>query len=211
MVIPVLDAGHHRQDHHHRRLLTQRKLADYLLANTTPTTSSPSKTTSRLLADIRLIFEGRAQPDFREPLTLAHGRIEQRAIWTTTRLNDYLNFPGVGQAFVIERHTVEKKTGKTFDRDRLRPHRPHPGRADAAKPSWPAIAVTGPSRTAVTTSWTGTGTRTAAPSARATAPPTSPRYAASPSAPSRQSPATPSPPPSSAWRATSVWCSTTWA
>jgi hypothetical protein len=29
------------------------------------------------------------------------------------RLNDDLDFPGVGQAIVIERHTVEKKTGKT--------------------------------------------------------------------------------------------------
>ncbi len=28
-------------------------------------------------------------------------------------LNDYLNFPGVGQAFGIARHTVTKKTGKT--------------------------------------------------------------------------------------------------
>ena len=66
-----------------------------------------------LLADIRLCFERRAQPDFREPPTLAHGRIEQRAIWTTACLNDYRDFPGVDQAFAIERHTVEKKTGKT--------------------------------------------------------------------------------------------------
>jgi hypothetical protein len=47
-----------------------------------------------------------------EPPTLAHGRIEQRSIWTTTRLNDYLDFPGVGQVFVIERPTLEKTTGK---------------------------------------------------------------------------------------------------
>jgi predicted transposase YbfD/YdcC len=44
---------------------------------------------------------------------LAHVRIEQRAIWTNSVLNDYLNFPVVGQAFVIERHTVTMKTGKT--------------------------------------------------------------------------------------------------
>ena len=52
------------------------------------------------------------RPDFSEPHTLAHGRIESRSIWTTTRLNDPLDFPGVGQAFVIERHTVDKITGK---------------------------------------------------------------------------------------------------
>ena len=33
-------------------------------------------------------------------------------IWTTTALNDYLDFPKVGQAFLIERTTLEKKTGK---------------------------------------------------------------------------------------------------
>ena len=37
-----------------------------------------------------------------------HGRIETRKIWITTELNDYLNFPHVGQAFVIERHCIEK-------------------------------------------------------------------------------------------------------
>lgn len=30
----------------------------------------------------------------------------------TTRLNKYLNFPGVGQAFMIKRKTINKKTGK---------------------------------------------------------------------------------------------------
>jgi len=41
-----------------------------------------------------------------------HGRIEVRKIWTTTELNDYLEFPHVGQAFAIERHSTNKKTGK---------------------------------------------------------------------------------------------------
>ncbi|SDW49246.1 hypothetical protein SAMN05421783_104243 [Thiocapsa roseopersicina] len=50
-----------------------------------------------LQADLRLFFEeGRNQPDFREPPTLGHGRIEKRAIWTTPVLNDYLDFPGGG-------------------------------------------------------------------------------------------------------------------
>lgn len=94
-------------------LLTQRTLAAYLLDHAAHYVFTVKDNQPTLLADIRLIFEGRSQPDFREPPTLAHGRIEQRAIWTTTRLNDYLDFPGVGQAFVIERHTVEKKTGNT--------------------------------------------------------------------------------------------------
>ena len=41
-----------------------------------------------------------------------HGRIEIRKIWTTCKLNKYLSFPHVGQAFVIEREFTDKKTGK---------------------------------------------------------------------------------------------------
>jgi hypothetical protein len=36
-----------------------------------------------------------------------HGRIETRRIWTSTELNDYLNFPYVGQVFRIERLTTD--------------------------------------------------------------------------------------------------------
>jgi len=65
-----------------------------------------------LLADIRLFFEERTAPDVREPFTLEHGRLESRAIWSTTALNDYLSFPHLGQVFAIERQTSNKKTGK---------------------------------------------------------------------------------------------------
>jgi hypothetical protein len=33
------------------------------------------------------------------------------AIWTSTVLNDYLEFPFVGQVFAIQRHTIDKKSG----------------------------------------------------------------------------------------------------
>ena len=66
-----------------------------------------------LLNDIRLWFHDDAKrpPDFAHTtgkpingkLPTAHGRWEQREIWTTTALNDYLLFPGVGQAFLIRR------------------------------------------------------------------------------------------------------------
>ncbi len=94
-------------------LLTQRKLARYLVeqraAHYLFTVKDNQPT---LLADIRLLFEARGEPDFREPFTLEHGRLESRSIWTTTRLNTYLNFPYVGQAFAIERQSIEKKTGE---------------------------------------------------------------------------------------------------
>ena len=66
-----------------------------------------------LLDDLRVFFENRGEPDFREPPALEHGRIESRAIWTTTRLNGYLTFPHVGQAFLVERTATAKKSGKT--------------------------------------------------------------------------------------------------
>ena len=47
-----------------------------------------------------------------EPAQLRHGRIESRAIWTTATLNDYLTFPHVGQAFLVERTVTAKSTGK---------------------------------------------------------------------------------------------------
>jgi hypothetical protein len=41
-----------------------------------------------------------------------NGRIESRSIWTSTELNNYLEFPFVGQIFAIQRHTIDKKSGK---------------------------------------------------------------------------------------------------
>ena len=144
-------------------------------------TSSPSKTEPTLLADIRLIFQGCAQPDFRAPPTLAHGRIEQRAIWSTSRLNHYLNFPGVGQVFVIERDVIQKTTGKRSTETVYGPSTTL-RTAPMLRPSWPTTGVTGPSRTAAAPSSTDAGTKTDAPSSLVTVPRTSPPYAASPSA-----------------------------
>ena len=36
-----------------------------------------------------------------------HGRLETREIWTSTELNDYLDFPHVGQVFRIRRTTTD--------------------------------------------------------------------------------------------------------
>ena len=65
--------------------------------------------------DVTLLFEEapEREPDFEEEAALSHGRIEQRAIWTSTELNGFLDFPGVGQVFMIERSRQDKKTGET--------------------------------------------------------------------------------------------------
>jgi predicted transposase YbfD/YdcC len=94
-------------------LLTQRALARYLVEKRqahyhfTVKKNQPS-----LLEDITFFFQDRQEPDFVEYTPPDHGRIETRKIWTTTELNTYLNFPYVGQAFVIERETIQKKTGQ---------------------------------------------------------------------------------------------------
>jgi len=49
-------------------------------------------------------------PDY-ETCEKAHGRLEIRKIWTSTDLNDYVDFPFCGQIACIERHTEILKTG----------------------------------------------------------------------------------------------------
>jgi len=94
-------------------LLTQRKLAHYIVEDRSAHYVFIAKDNQPTLAeDIRLIFENREAPDYSEPFTLAHGRLESRSIWASTQLNDYLDFPFVGQVFAIQRHTIDKKTGK---------------------------------------------------------------------------------------------------
>jgi predicted transposase YbfD/YdcC len=95
-------------------LLTQRNLADYLVDTRkahyhfTVKANQPS-----LLDDLVLFFNDRQQPNFVMLDPPDHGRIETRQIWTTTELNGYLDFPHLGQAFAIERITLNKKTGQT--------------------------------------------------------------------------------------------------
>lgn len=94
-------------------LLTQRKLALYIVEDRKAHYVFIAKDNQPSLAeDIRRVFENRKAPDYSEPYTLAHGRIESRLIWTSTVLNDYLEFPFVGQIFAIQRHTIDKKSGE---------------------------------------------------------------------------------------------------
>ena len=92
-------------------LLTQRKIADYLVRDRkahyhfTVKNNQPG-----LFQDIALYFKDRQDPDFVLCDPPDHGRIEIRKIWTTTELNDYLNFPHVGQAFVVQRESTDKKS-----------------------------------------------------------------------------------------------------
>jgi predicted transposase YbfD/YdcC len=115
MAIPLLDAiDIAGKEVSADALLTQRKLADYLVRERhahyhfTVKGNQPG-----LLEALEFYFQDRGQPHFVEHTPPDHGRLETRKIWITTELNDYLDFPYVGQAFIVERHRIEKKTGET--------------------------------------------------------------------------------------------------
>ena len=93
-------------------LLTQRAIADYLIGRKAHYHFTVKKNQPTLHQDIKLFFKDRGEPDFVAYDPPDHGRIEFRKIWTTTELNDYIDFPHVGQVFVIERHALDKKSGK---------------------------------------------------------------------------------------------------
>ena len=59
-----------------------------------------------------MLFEKRDAADFVAVSACEHGRIETRSIGCSTALNSYLDFPHVGQVFLIERECIQKKTGE---------------------------------------------------------------------------------------------------
>jgi predicted transposase YbfD/YdcC len=114
MAIPLLDALDIRgKDITGDALLTQRKLAHYLVEDRQAHYHFTAKGNQPTLQqDIADFFQDRKEPDFVEHTPPDHGRIETRKIWATSALNTYLDFPHVGQAFVIERECLYKKSGK---------------------------------------------------------------------------------------------------
>ena len=94
-------------------LLTQRKPASYIVGRKGHYHFTVKGNQPTLEADIRLAFQDRGAPDYEEVTPPDHGRIETRRIWCTTKLNDYLDFPHVGQVFMIEREVFHKKSRKT--------------------------------------------------------------------------------------------------
>lgn len=92
-------------------LLTQRAIATYLVEQQAHYHFTVKSNQPTLERDIALQFGSRGAPDFVEVAPPDHGRIETRRIWCSTALNGYLDFPYVGQVFMIERESIDKKTG----------------------------------------------------------------------------------------------------
>lgn len=93
-------------------LLTQRAIASHIVEKQGHYHFTAKGNQPGLQQDIALLFENRGPADFVEVAPADHGRIETRSIWCSTALNDYIDFPHVGQVFLIERESVEKKTNK---------------------------------------------------------------------------------------------------
>jgi predicted transposase YbfD/YdcC len=112
--IPLLDAiDIQGKDVTADALLTQRKIAHYLVQDRKAHYHFTVKNNQPcLFQDIALYFKDRQDPDFVHCDPPDHGRIEIRKIWTTTELNGYLNFPHVGQVFLIQRESTDKKSSE---------------------------------------------------------------------------------------------------
>ena len=93
-------------------LLTQRDLANYLVGRGAHYHFSVKGNQPWLQENIRLLFEHRAAAHYTEISPADHGRVETRRIWCSSRLNAYLDFPHVGQVFLIEREAIDKKSGR---------------------------------------------------------------------------------------------------
>lgn len=95
-------------------LLTQRALALYLVEKRKAHYHFTVKNNQKLLLkEIESFFENvHWEPNYTIKDKVAHGREEIRNIRVTSELNQYLNFPHVGQAFKVERLTRNKKNGK---------------------------------------------------------------------------------------------------
>lgn len=95
-------------------LLTQREVANYLVEKRCANYHfTVKKNQPKLFEDIAYYFQhSPTTADFTHTGNGEHGRIETRKIWVTDKLNHYLNFPYVGQAFMIQRESIDKKTGR---------------------------------------------------------------------------------------------------
>ena len=91
--------------------LTQRALACYIVGRQAHYHVTANGNQPTLAPDIALLFERRGAPDVVDT-TVGHGLLVTRRIWCSTALNADLDFPHVGQVLLVERESIEKKTGQ---------------------------------------------------------------------------------------------------
>ncbi|MFN8457330.1 MAG: ISAs1 family transposase [Anaerolineae bacterium] len=102
-------------------LLTQRQIAQTIVDHKGDYFMMTKGNQANLQQDIQLYFADPTAPGvlFTTTLELGHGRIERRTLYTTTALNDYLAWPAVGQAGLIERVRIAKNTGQLLSHEQV--------------------------------------------------------------------------------------------
>ena len=93
-------------------LLAQKKPAEYIVGRGADYLFTVKQNQPTLYADIKRSFVNRKAPDYCLQDPPDHGRIDTRSIWVTSDLNEYLEFPHVGQAFCIHKKSFDQKTGE---------------------------------------------------------------------------------------------------
>lgn len=101
-------------------LLTQRKLAQTIVDNKGDYFMLAKGNQAHLQQDIAFYFDDFSSQIVPHTTTveLGHGRIERRTLYATAALNDYLDWPAVGQAGLIERVRIAKNTGELLSHER---------------------------------------------------------------------------------------------
>ena len=109
-------------------LLTQRGLSAYILEQGGDYVWPVKSNQPQLYQDIERLFApqqpipgfGQTATDFQKAQTInrGHGRLEVRTIQTSEMLNDYLDWPGVGQVYRLERQFSWVRQGQIYKTSR---------------------------------------------------------------------------------------------
>lgn len=120
--VVTLDALHTRTDT--ASYITEHKKADFVM--------TVKDNQNALREDIEALGLSAVFPQHRTQ-EKSHGRSDIREIWTSTEINDFVNFPHVAQVWTMRRHSTNVRSGKTRTETvhgitSLTPERADPGR-----------------------------------------------------------------------------------
>jgi predicted transposase YbfD/YdcC len=103
---------------------TQRAISAYIVERGGDYLWPVKENQERLYQDIQCLFSpdkpkpgfGKIVVDFQgtEKVNCGHGRIEKRYLQTSAMLNDYLDWPGIGQVYRLERKFTWVRQGKVY-------------------------------------------------------------------------------------------------
>lgn len=96
---------------------TQRKTAQTIVERQGDYVMIVKENQGTLYQDLKVLFtEGDVVAlldDQATTINQGHGRIERRSLQTSTAMNDFLDWPGVSQVFLIERYRIHARSGQT--------------------------------------------------------------------------------------------------